>query len=192
MVLDNSDSFFVQLSRNKVFISAVTAWAIAQTFKVLLGVIRERRFNFKWFVGSGGMPSSHAALATSMATATGLTYGFDSGIFSIALAFTVITMFDAQGVRHQSGKQAEALNKILEDIYAQKGVQEARLKELFGHTPVEVFAGGFIGILVAILFYALRGIFDQKDHFRIFDRGFFVRARIRTRGFCRPTSKTHP
>jgi len=71
----------------------------------------------------------------------------------MAFAFAVITMFDAQGVRRQSGHQAEALNKILEDLYAQKGLREERLKELFGHTPVEVFAGAFLGIAIALLFY---------------------------------------
>jgi acid phosphatase family membrane protein YuiD len=83
----------------------------------------------------------------------GLYYGFDSGLFAIALGFAVITMFDAQGVRWHSGKQAEALNRILEDIYSKKGIQEAPLKQLLGHTPVEVYAGGALGVLMAILFY---------------------------------------
>ncbi len=115
--------------------------------------MREKRFNFRWFVGSGGMPSSHAALASGLATSIGIYHGFDSGLFAVAFAFAVITMFDAQGVRRQSGHQAGALNKILEDIYEQKGLQGDRLKELFGHTPVEVFAGAFLGIVVALLLY---------------------------------------
>lgn len=149
----NPDSFLGQISRNQIVIATTWAWGIAQTLKVVLGVIRERRFNFMWFVGSGGMPSSHAALAASMAASVGMYHGFDSGLFAVALAFAVITMFDAQGVRRQSGQQAEALNKILEDLYAHKGLQEERLKELFGHNPNEVFAGGTLGVLVALLFY---------------------------------------
>ena len=133
--------------------STASAWAIAQVMKVLIGVIREKRFNFKWFVRSGGMPSSHVALSISLTTSIGLYYGFDSGLFAMALGFAVITMFDAQGIRRHSGKQAEALNRILDDIYSHKGLQEAPLKQLLGHTPIEVYAGGLVGIIVAVLFY---------------------------------------
>ena len=93
------------------------------------------------------------ALSMCLTTSIGLYYGFDSGLFAMALGFAVITMFDAQGVRWHSGKQAEALNRIFEDIYANKGIQEAPLKQLIGHTPVEVYAGGVLGIVMAVLFY---------------------------------------
>lgn len=151
MLFDNPDSVLVQWYRNRVFFSGFWSWFIAQSIKVALGYRRERRFNFKWFVGSGGMPSSHAALACGMTTAMGLLYGFDSGLFAVAFAFAVVIMFDAQGVRRQSGKQAEALNRILDDLYEQKGLREEPLKELFGHTPVEVFAGAFLGIFIALI-----------------------------------------
>ena len=153
MALASSDSIFVQLGRNRIFIATASAWALAQVIKVLIGVLREKRFNFKWMVRSGGMPSSHVALSMCLTTSLGLYYGFDSGLFAMALGFAVITMFDAQGIRRHSGRQAAVLNKILEDIYERKGLQEAHLKELVGHTPVEVYAGGALGILVAILFY---------------------------------------
>ena len=155
MVFDHSGSTLAQWYHNKTFFAGFWSWFIAQAIKVALGVMRERRFNFRWFVGSGGMPSSHAALASGLTTAIGLNHGFDSGIFAMAFAFAVVTMFDAQGVRRQSGRQAAALNRILDDIYAQKGLQEAPLKELFGHTPVEVFAGAFIGVFVAIFIVSL-------------------------------------
>lgn len=151
MLPDASDSILTQWYRNRIFFSGFWAWFFAQTIKVLLGVMREKRFNFRWFVGSGGMPSSHAALATGLATAVGLSHGFDSGLFAVAFAFAVVIMFDAQGVRRQSGQQAEALNKIIEDLYSHRGLQEERLKQLFGHTPVEVLAGALLGILTAIL-----------------------------------------
>lgn len=153
MLIDSSDSVLAQWGRNNIFFTACFSWLVAQTLKVTLGVVRERRFNFKWFVGSGGMPSSHAALASGLSTSVGMYYGFDSGLFAMAVAFAVITMFDAQGVRRQVGHQAEALNKILDDVHEHKGLKEERLKELFGHTPVEVFAGAAVGITVAILTY---------------------------------------
>ncbi len=153
MVFSASDSILGQLSRNKILLSTFSAWAIAQVLKVVIGVFREKRFNFKWFLRSGGMPSSHVALSMCLTTSTGLYYGFDSGLFAMSLGFAVITMFDAQGVRRHSGRQATILNRILEDIYENKGLQEARLKELVGHTPIEVYIGGLLGIAVAAFFY---------------------------------------
>ena len=152
-MLENSDSIIAQIGRNRIFIACITAWFVAQLSKVFLGVLRERRFNFKWLISSGGMPSSHAATSVCLTTSIGLYYGFDSGLFAIALCFAAITMFDAQGVRWHSGKQAAALNRILEDIYSNKGIQEAPLKQLLGHTPIEVYAGGALGVLIAVLFY---------------------------------------
>ena len=152
-MLENSESIVAQLGRNRIFTASITSWIVAQFLKVMLGVVRDRRFNFKWLISSGGMPSSHVALSMCLTTSIGLYYGFDSGLFAMSLCFAVITMFDAQGVRWHSGKQAEALNRILEDIYANKGIQEAPLKQLLGHTPVEVYVGGAVGILIAVLFY---------------------------------------
>jgi hypothetical protein len=156
-VLENSDSIVAQLGRNRIFIATVSSWFTAQVLKVVIGVMRDKRFNFKWLISSGGMPSSHVALSMCLTTSIGLYYGFDSGLFAMALGFAGITMFDAQGIRWHSGKQAQALNKIMDDLYAHKGIQEAPLKQLIGHTPVEVYAGGALGIFMAIIFY--RGIF---------------------------------
>jgi hypothetical protein len=152
-MLENSDSIIAQLGRNKIFIASITAWITAQFLKVFLGVLRDRRFNFRWLISSGGMPSSHVAVSMCLTASIGLYYGFDSGLFAMALCFAGITMFDAQGVRRHSGKQAQALNRILEDIYANKGIQEEPLKQLLGHTPIEVYAGGALGVLIAVLFY---------------------------------------
>ena len=131
----------------------LAAWAIAQTVKVFLGVVRERKFNFRWFIGTGGMPSSHAAGATALATTCGLKMGFDSPLFALAAVFAMVTMFDAQGVRRETGQQAEVLNKILEDIYWKGKVESERLKEFIGHTPVQVFIGSVIGFLIAVILY---------------------------------------
>ena len=139
------------IAQNPMIVSGIWAWFIAQTLKVLLGFIRERRFNFRWFVGSGGMPSSHVALVMAEATAVGLNSGFGSPVFAVALIFAFVTMFDAQGVRRHTGIQANALNRILDDLHSQRGIQPEPLKEFIGHTPVEVFAGAMLGILVAVI-----------------------------------------
>lgn len=142
---------FLEIFKNKIFITTLAAWLIAQTIKVTIGVIRQRRFDFRWFVGTGGMPSSHAAGATCLATSIGFEYGFNSVSFALAASFAIVVMFDAQGVRHATGKQARILNKILEDIYWQGKIQENRLRELVGHTPVEVIVGFLLGIIIAVV-----------------------------------------
>ena len=152
-MLENSESVIAQLGRNKILVATFYSWFVAQLLKVIFGVFRERRFNFKWLISSGGMPSSHVALSMCLTTSIGLYYGFDSGLFAMALGFAVITMFDAQGIRWHSGKQAQALNRILDDIYQHRGIREEPLKQLVGHTPIEVYVGGALGIFMAILFY---------------------------------------
>src|SRR3989338_5105734 len=102
---------FTQIISNKIFVTTLSAWVITQTIKVTIGVIREKRFNFRWFVGTGGMPSSHEAMVSALATAVGLANGFDSVLFVVTLAFAFVVIVDAQGVRRESGKQAEILNK---------------------------------------------------------------------------------
>jgi hypothetical protein len=143
--------FFIVLLKNKVFMTSVISWFVAQSIKVVLGVIREKRFNFKWFVGTGGMPSSHVAGVSGLATAVGIMQGPDSVAFAISLVFAIIVMFDAQGVRQATGIQAEALNEIMADIYFKRGVNEEKLKELIGHTQVEVLVGALLGIVIALL-----------------------------------------
>jgi len=138
-----------QLIANKIFVTTVSAWIVAQTIKVTMGVIREKRIDFRWFVGTGGMPSSHAAGASCLAAAVGFSCRFDSVLFALAAAFALVVMFDAQGVRRATGKQARILNKIMEDIYWQGKIDEVRLRELVGHTPLEVIAGCLLGILIA-------------------------------------------
>ncbi|MBI4313208.1 MAG: divergent PAP2 family protein [Candidatus Omnitrophica bacterium] len=139
-----------QLLNNRVLCATLLGWLVAQSLKVLLGVVREKRFNFRWFVGTGGMPSAHSAGVSSLATAIGMTQGFSSPLFAVSLIFALVTMFDAQGVRRAAGQQAKILNAIVEDIYWKRPIAETRLKGLLGHTPVEVFVGAAIGILLAI------------------------------------------
>jgi len=138
---------------NKVLIITLIVWIVAQTVKVIIGVIQEKRFNFKWFIGTGGMPSSHAAGATALATTSGLYLGFDSVAFALAAVFALVTMFDAQGVRRATGQQAQILNKILDDIYWRGKVESEQLKELIGHTPTQVFVGLLLGLIVSVFLY---------------------------------------
>ncbi|MCM8758005.1 MAG: divergent PAP2 family protein [Candidatus Omnitrophica bacterium] len=137
--------------RNRILVTTLLAWILAQTIKVTLGVIKNKKFDFRWFVGTGGMPSAHAAGASALATSIGLQLGWDSVYFALACAFAIVVMFDAQGVRRATGKQARILNKILEDIYWQGKIKEDRLRELIGHTPVEVLIGMTLGVVCAFL-----------------------------------------
>jgi len=146
------NEIFAEIFKNKILIATLSAWVIAQTIKVTLGVIRQKKFDFRWFVGTGGMPSSHAAGASCLATAIGLEYGFNSVHFALAASFAIVVMFDAQGVRRASGRQARILNKLMEDIYWKGRIPEGRLRELIGHTPIEVLAGFLLGATIAFLF----------------------------------------
>ena len=136
---------------NRVFLAWFIACIIAQLTKIVLGSLEQHRFDFRWFVGTGGMPSTHAAGVTALTTAVGIHVGVGSALFAATLVFTVITLFDAQGVRRWSGRQAQILNKMLEDIYFKRRIQEERLKELLGHTPTEVLAGMGLGFVTALV-----------------------------------------
>ena len=131
----------------------LVAWAIAQGIKVFLGIIRERRFNFKWFIGTGGMPSSHAAGATALATTCGLQAGFDSVAFALSAVFALVTMFDAQGVRRSAGQQGAILNQLLDEMYWKGKIEGERLLELIGHSPLQVIIGGLLGIVLSLFLY---------------------------------------
>ena len=143
--------FFLEIYSNKILMSTISAWLIAQAIKVGIGVFRKKKFDFRLFIGSGGMPSAHAAGASCLATSIGMDCGFDSVYFALSFAFAIVVMFDAQGVRRSTGKQAGILNKIMEDIYWQGKIKELRLRELIGHTPVEVIMGLILGIVIALV-----------------------------------------
>lgn len=131
--------------------TTLCSWVIAQSIKVTIGVIAQKKFDFRWFVGTGGMPSSHAAGASCLAAAIALEYGFQSVYFALAASFALVVMFDAQGVRRASGRQARILNKVMDDIYWKGKIHEGRLRELIGHTPLEVIAGFLLGVIIALI-----------------------------------------
>ncbi len=144
---------FSDIIHNKILIITLLVWVIAQFMKVILGYIQEKRFNFRWLVGTGGMPSSHAAGAAAMAASCGMQTGFDSVSFALATVFALVIMFDAQGVRRSTGQQAEVLNRILDDIYWKGKIETNRLKELIGHTPFQVFVGAILGCVLAVILF---------------------------------------
>ncbi|SMB94898.1 hypothetical protein SAMN00017405_0292 [Desulfonispora thiosulfatigenes DSM 11270] len=137
---------------NNVLKVILIAWALAQVLKVIIILFTKKRLNLNLLISSGGMPSSHSAFSTSLAVSVGKLMGFESPEFAICFAFAMVVMYDAAGVRRAAGKQAKILNSIIEDFYYDSHFNKDRLKELLGHTPIEVFAGALLGILVAYLF----------------------------------------
>lgn len=142
-----------QLLHNQILMSTVIAWVLAQLIKVVLTLIFQRKLDWVRLFGSGGMPSSHSASVTCAATMAGLLNGFDSAIFGIAMVIALVVMYDAAGVRRAAGKQAKLLNELIENYYAEHYINEKKLKELLGHTPIEVAAGCILGIAIAIVYY---------------------------------------
>jgi acid phosphatase family membrane protein YuiD len=138
--------------QNQVLIAGAIALFSAQSLKIITNMLKERRFNFRVVVGTGGMPSSHTALVMAVTTTVGLTQGFTSPLFDVSLVFSTIVMYDATGVRQAAGKQAAILNKIMEEL-SHHSFQEQRLKELLGHTRLEVIGGALYGIMIAMLLH---------------------------------------
>ena len=135
----------------KFLLAPLVAWTIAQAAKLLLTSFRQRGLNLRVLAETGGMPSSHAAIVMGLTAAVGKYSGLASGPIAIALIFTFVVMYDAAGLRRAAGRQAEVLNRLVEDLVHMRGVQEARLRELLGHTPFEVLVGAVIGLAVGIL-----------------------------------------
>lgn len=132
------------------FLAVAIAWIVAQSIKIVGNCLRYRRFNFRWLLDTGGMPSAHSSGTAAVATVVGLYSGFNTSLFLLALAFAVVTMFDAAGVRRSVGKQTIILNKMMDEFSVQGKFSDRRLKEFLGHTPVEVFVGALLGIALSL------------------------------------------
>ncbi len=143
------------LFTNYPLIVASIAWFFAQVIKIMIYYFRDGKFNLMHFFEAGGMPSAHSATVTALALSCGLVFGFGSVYFAIAFVFALIVMYDATGVRQAAGNQALVLNRIMDDIYNGGVPGEKRLKELMGHTPLEVYAGVTIGVIIALAAYLL-------------------------------------
>lgn len=148
---------FIDLIANnglEVLFLGVTAAFWAQVLKLFTFAFVDKRFNFKIFTTTGGMPSAHSAGVVAVTTAVGLLEGFTSVVFAVSCAFAMITMYDAAGLRRAAGKTAACLNRMMEDFY-NNDVQAigGKLKELLGHTPFEVFVGAALGIFYSIVMH---------------------------------------
>ena len=138
----------LEILGNRVIQAAALAWAVAQALKVLLTLAVSRRFDKSRVLGSGGMPSSHSAMACAMLMTIGFREGFSSSIFALAFCFSGVVMYDAAGVRRSTGRNAAVINQLM-DMLSGNGYtfDEKRLKELVGHTPIQVLAGALLGTL---------------------------------------------
>ncbi len=141
----------MDLLRNYVLICGVIAWFIAQTVKVPIEYLRERKWNWSLLFHAGGMPSSHSALVTAVAYACGLFFGFETPEFAIAVTLAVVVIYDATGIRRQAGKHAELINAMINDMASGHPLKEEQLREVLGHTPLEALAGVLLGLVVAQL-----------------------------------------
>ena len=137
---------------NRILLSAVSAWFLAQFFKLIADLVRTRRVNLRYMVSTGGMPSAHSALVTSLTTAVGRELGISSQVFAISAVFAAIVMYDAAGLRQAVSVQARILNRMLDELFTQHAFSERRMRELIGHTPLEVSAGFGLGLIVGFVF----------------------------------------
>ncbi|XP_061360786.1 uncharacterized protein LOC133304744 [Gastrolobium bilobum] len=141
---------------NYPLISAVVAFAVAQSIKFFTTGFKDKRWDPNQLIGSGGMPSSHSSTVTALATAIGFHYGFGGPPFAIATILACIVMYDAIGLRLQAGRQAEVLNQIVCQLPAEHPLAASRpLRELLGHTPPQVMAGGLLGLVIAAIGYLI-------------------------------------
>lgn len=137
---------------NHVLVISLIACLAAQVLKLPIELIKNRKFNLRNLVTTGGMPSSHSAFVGALASGVGQTLGWESPEFAIATIFAIIVMYDAAGVRQAAGKQARILNQIIDEFFEEDhNLNEARLKELLGHTPFQVFVGLGLGITISWL-----------------------------------------
>jgi acid phosphatase family membrane protein YuiD len=137
-----------QVLRNPALVYGLLSWALAQVLKVASSFVREHRLNWRWLYSAGGMPSSHSALVSSITVAIALSEGVDSPLFALAVGVAAVVMYDAAGVRRAAGRQATVLNHIIDELFQGHPISEERLRELLGHTPLQVAAGALLGFIV--------------------------------------------
>ncbi len=150
--------YFTELINNHILVTAAGAWLLAQLIKTLINFHFTKKFDWERMVGSGGMPSCHSATVAALFTVTTFFYGPGSFEFAVTAILAIIVMYDARGVRRETGKQAVLLNQIRDYLIfgEKKGMQkpdfsDENLKELVGHTPLQVLVGAILGALVGVL-----------------------------------------
>lgn len=147
-------TFFKELFSNELFVSAAVAWFLAQILKTIIHTLITKDFSIERMYGSGGMPSSHSATVTALATSSYFLHGAASSEFAISIIMAIIVMYDARGVRLETGIQAKVLNDLIEllaDVHNEIMPLDEKLKEFVGHTPLQVFAGAILGFIIACI-----------------------------------------
>jgi acid phosphatase family membrane protein YuiD len=145
--------FIKEISNNHILWAAIVSWFVAQSLKVLITLYYTHKLDLSKFFTSGGMPSSHSSFVVTLTVGIGEVCGYHTELFAIAAVFSFIVMYDAANVRLEAGKQAAAINQIIEVLENPNLNPEERLKEILGHTPLQVLAGGILGILIALAFF---------------------------------------
>jgi acid phosphatase family membrane protein YuiD len=146
-----------ELLRNQVLWTTIAAWFLAQFLKPFLEYLETRRWLWGLWFSSGGNPSSHSALVVSAMLAIGLYVGFDTPLFALALALAMVVVYDAAGVRREAGRHAERINLLFQELFSGQPISEQQLKEVIGHTPLEVLSGVLLGSATALVSYVLFG-----------------------------------
>lgn len=134
-----------------IFWAGVLGWMVASILKILVNWLRTRRIDFRYLASLGGMPSAHSAMVSALATSVGLSEGFGSTIFVVTLVFALVVMFDASTVRRAAGLQARLLNQIVEVLLKEHHLPTRKLREILGHTRMEVFAGMLVGVAIGMI-----------------------------------------
>lgn len=146
----------LELFSNRVLLCALTGWFVAQAMKIPTWYIVEKKWDWRRILGSGGMPSSHTSFVVALTLMVGFTEGFGASLFAVCFTLAAIVMYDATGVRRETGRQAEVINEILRNVFISgKPIADDDLKELVGHKPLEVLAGAIIGVMTAAIYLAL-------------------------------------
>jgi uncharacterized protein len=143
------------LFSNNVLMTAIAAWVIGQLLKMPGYYLLHHKWNWGMIFSPGGLPSSHSSLITATTLSIGLYHGFSNPLFGLAMAISMIVIYDATGVRRQAGLHARVINEIMQEIFAGRPVPEKKLREVLGHTPVEAIAGILLGILIALSYWLL-------------------------------------
>lgn len=152
-------NLFMELINNTVFMASVTGWFIAQLLRTVIDTCINKSFSAERLTGSGGMPSSHSATVCALATSSGIYYGVGSFEFAVSAIIAIIVMYDARGVRRETGIQAQVINEMIE-FFQKMGKPlsyEEKLKEFVGHTPLQVLVGAVLGIAIGAAYCLLLG-----------------------------------
>ena len=143
-------TYIQELLNNKIIFVSIIAWAVAQIIKIILDLAATGKVDWELMFSSGGMPSSHSSFVCSLATSMGLYEGFNYSLFAITFVLAIVVMYDAAGVRRQAGSHAVIINRLMDSLNIKI---DEKLKELLGHTPVQVGAGAILGIAIAYICY---------------------------------------